>query len=198
MRFTFLCTMLLILTWLLSGCEKIELPDADDGGNSGAVVPEMPDEDADFLTVSEAMSAADDDYIVVQGYIVGYVDGTTISEKSVVLAVPTDKPNTNMLIADSPDETNLAQMMPIGLPESKAGVYVRSELNLYDNPTLLHKCIRIQGFVETYFRRIGIKAPSAYWLVSEGEEEEEETPMPTDSCATPGISHDAELIEGGR
>lgn len=52
-----------------------------------------------------------------------------------VLDVPTDKPNTNMLIVDSPDETNLVQMMPIGLPESKAGVYVRAELNLYNKLT---------------------------------------------------------------
>lgn len=197
MRFSFLCTLLFIFTWFMSGCEKIELPDADEGGNSGEVVPEFPDEDADFLTVSEAMSVADDDYIVVQGYIVGYVSGTTISEKSVVLGVPTDKPNTNMLIADSPDETNLALMMPIGLPEKDAGIYIRAELNLYDNPTFLHRCIRIQGFAKTYFRRIGIKEPSAYWLVRE-DEEEEETPLPTDSIATPGISHDAELIEGGR
>lgn len=197
MRFRFLIILFLSFMWLMSGCEKIELPSADEDENAEVLPPTLPEEDADVLNVSQALMAAVDDYIVVQGYIVGYVDGTSISEKNVVLGLPTDKPNTNMLIADSPDETNLSLMMPIGLPESYGGMQIRDDLNLFENPSLLHSEVRIQGFVTTYFRRMGIKKPSAYWVVKL-EEGEVPLPSPADTLDTPGISHEESLIEGGR
>lgn len=197
MRFRFLIALFLLAAWLMSGCEKIELPSAEEEEETEVLPPTLPEEDTDVLSVSQALSAEVDDYISVQGYIVGYVDGTSISEKNVVLGLPSDRPNTNMLIADSPDETNFSLMMPIGLPETYGGVQMRAELNLFENPSLLHSEVRIEGLVSTYFRRMGIKKPSAYWVVKR-EEGEEPLPSPSDTLKTPGINDEESLIEGGR
>ena len=106
----------------MSACEKIELPQADYDGNVDEEIPLPPDNDEEILTVLQALAADEGDYVMVRGYIIGYINGTSLSEKNVVLGLPTEKPNTNMLIADSPDETDLAKMMPVGLPESYSGM----------------------------------------------------------------------------
>lgn len=182
---------------LMSACEKIELPQADNDGNVDEEIPLPPDNDEEILTVLQALAADEGDYVMMRGYIIGYINGTSLSEKNVVLGLPTEKPNTNMLIADSPDETDLAKMMPVGLPESYSGMQVREDLNLFDNPSFLHRQILIQGFIATYFRRMGFKRPSAYWLL-EAEEIPDENPHPKDTFPTPGFSHEESLVEGGR
>lgn len=155
---------------LAFSCQKIELPDgtADDstqnaaGGGNGAS-PSLDTSNA--LTVTEAMQrAADGSEVVIKGYIVGY---TTTSMNNVVFSIPDDKPNTNMLLSDNPDEYDELCCLPVELPTT--GRNLRGLLNLYDHPEYFNQYIAIQGKLTTYFRVNGLKSPTAFAFISPPE-----------------------------
>ena len=155
---------------LAFSCQKIELPDgtADDstqnaaGGGNGAS-PSLDTSNA--LTVTEAMQrAADGSEVVIKGYIVGY---TTTSMNNVVFSIPDDKPNTNMLLSDNPDEYDELCCLPVELPTT--GRNLRGQLNLYDHPEYFNQYIAIQGKLTTYFRVVGLKSPTAFAFIAPPE-----------------------------
>ena len=155
---------------LAFSCQKIELPDgtADDstqnaaGGGNGAS-PSLDTSNA--LTVTEAMQrAADGSEVVIKGYIVGY---TTTSMNNVVFSIPDDKPNTNMLLSDNPDEYDELCCLPVELPTT--GRNLRGLLNLYDHPEYFNQYIAIQGMLTTYFRVVGLKSPTAFAFIAPPE-----------------------------
>ena len=155
---------------LAFSCQKIELPDgtADDstqnaaGGGNGAS-PSLDTSHA--ITVTEAMQrAADGSEVVIKGYIVGY---TTTSMNNVVFSIPDDKPNTNMLLSDNPDEYDELCCLPVELPTT--GRNLRSLLNLYDHPEYFNQYIAIQGKLTTYFRVVGLKSPTAFAFIAPPE-----------------------------
>lgn len=155
---------------LAFSCQKIELPDgtADDstqnaaGGGNGAS-PSLDTSNA--LTVGEAMQrAADGSEVVIKGYIVGY---TTTSMNNVVFSIPDDKPNTNMLLSDNPDEYDELCCLPVELPTT--GRNLRGQLNLYDHPEYFNQYIAIQGMLTTYFRVVGLKSPTAFAFIAPPE-----------------------------
>ena len=206
---------------LAFSCQKIELPDgtADDstqnaaGGGNGAS-PSLDTSKA--LTVTEAMQrAADGSEVVIKGYIVGY---TTTSMNNVVFSIPDDKPNTNMLLSDNPDEYDELCCLPVELPTT--GRNLRGLLNLYDHPEYFNQYIAIQGKLTTYFRVNGLKSPTAFAFIappenssgdnesggeeeeddkgqggSDGEEEKPDNP-PTDGKNYPQISDSLTIIAG--
>ena len=207
---------------LAFSCQKIELPDgtADDstqnaaGGGNGAS-PSLDTSNA--LTVTEAMQrAADGSEVVIKGYIVGY---TTTSMNNVVFSIPDDKPNTNMLLSDTPDEFADLCCLPVELPTT--GRNLRGLLNLYDHPEYFNQYIAIQGKLTTYFRVVGLKSPTAFAFIappensggdnesgggdeeegdkgqggSDGEEEKPDNP-PTDGKNYPQISDSLTIIAG--
>ena len=206
---------------LAFSCQKIELPDgtADDstqnaaGGGNGAS-PSLDTSKA--LTVTEAMQrAADGSEVVIKGYIVGY---TTTSMNNVVFSIPDDKPNTNMLLSDNPDEYDELCCLPVELPTT--GRNLRGLLNLYDHPEYFNQYIAIQGKLTTYFRVVGLKSPTAFAFLappenssgdnesggeeeeddkgqggSDGEEEKPDNP-PTDGKNYPQISDSLTIIAG--
>ena len=155
---------------LAFSCQKIELPDgtADDstqnaagGGDSSA--PSLDTNHA--ITVTEAMQrAADGSEVVIKGYIVGY---TTTSMNNVVFSIPDDKPNTNMLLSDNPDEYDELCCLPVELPTT--GRNLRGLLNLYDHPEYFNQYIAIQGKLTTYFRVVGLKSPTAFAFIAPPE-----------------------------
>ena len=172
---------------LAFSCQKIELPDgtADDsaqnaaGGGNGAS-PSLDTSNA--LTVGEAMQrTADGSEVVIKGYIVGY---TTSSMNYPSFSVPDDKPNTNMLLSDTPDEFDELCCLPVELPTT--GRNLRGQLNLYDHPEYFNQYIAIQGKLSTYFRVVGLKSPTAFAFIAppensgggnesgDGEEEEDD------------------------
>ena len=206
---------------LAFSCQKIELPDgtADDstqnaagGGDSSA--PSLDTSHA--ITVTEAMQrAADGSEVVIKGYIVGY---TTTSMNNVVFSIPDDKPNTNMLLSDNPDEYDELCCLPVELPTT--GRNLRGLLNLYDHPEYFNQYIAIQGKLTTYFRVVGLKSPTAFAFIappenssgdnesggeeeeddkgqggSDGEEEKPDNP-PTDGKNYPQISDSLTIIAG--
>ena len=155
---------------LAFSCQKIELPDgtADDstqnaaGGGNGAS-PSLDTSNA--LTVGEAMQrTADGSEVVIKGYIVGY---TTNSMSNASFSIPDDKPNTNMLLSDTPDEDDYLYCLPVELPTT--GRNLRGLLNLYDHPEYFNQYIAIQGKLTTYFRVVGLKSPTAFAFIAPPE-----------------------------
>lgn len=175
-RYAFLlCGLLCLLLSGLSACGKIELPETDSGQNTkppqggdqsgddngGGDNNQGTETQGDTMSVAAMLSRASvDDWVRVKGYIVGYVAGTTLSKAR--FECPPSAPNTNMLIADTPAETDVARCIPI-LLDAKDGS--REELNLYDNPELLGCAIVIEGAVATYFGTKGIKKMEYYRLL---------------------------------
>lgn len=104
------------------------------------------------LTVAQAQSGSGNNY--VKGYIVGYVDKTSLAEGS-VFGIPSSA-ETEVLLADSPDETDPANVLPVQLPVGD----VRTALELYANPGNLKKEVLLYGSLETYFGTIGMKSTS--------------------------------------
>ena len=155
---------------LAFSCQKIELPDSTTdedkqsaaGGGNGAS-PSLDTSNA--LTVAEAMQrTADGSEVVIKGYIVGY---TTSSMNYPSFSTPNDKPNTNMLLSDTPDEFDELCCLPVELPTT--GRNLRGLLNLYDHPEYFNQYIAIQGKLTTYFRVVGLKSPTAFAFIAPPE-----------------------------
>ena len=155
---------------LVFSCQKIELPDSTTdentqsaaGGGNGAS-PSLDTSNA--LTVGEAMlMAADGSEVIIKGYIVGY---TTTSMNRPTFSIPDDKPNTNMLLSDNPDEYDELCCLPVELPTT--GRNLRGLLNLYDHPEYFNQYIAIQGKLTTYFRVVGLKSPTAFAFITPPE-----------------------------
>lgn len=201
-----LCTLALFLLLLCAGltaCEKLELPtdkekeETDKGGdkdtgkdNGGGTV-----DPGAILRVSELKS--DDvpvgEEVWVKGYIVGYVpknktmSGTVFSAEGAV--------ETNLVLADSPDETAHAACAPMQL---KANSEVRLDLNLADYPDNLGRLVYLYGIKTTYYKSIGLKPVIDYnWENPDGETEDDgggnkDPEKPSDpSASDPVINYDA-------
>lgn len=205
---------------LVFSCQKIELPDsttdedkqsAAGGGNDTSSAPDM----SNALTVGEAMlMAADGSEVVIKGYIAGYV---TTSMNYPLFSIPDDKPNTNMLLSDNPNEYDETCCLPVELPTT--GRNLRGLLNLYDHPEYFNQYIAIQGTLTTYFRVVGLKSPTAFAFIAppensgggnesgggdeeeddegqgDGEEEKPDAPQ-TDGKNYPQISDSLTIIAG--
>ena len=207
---------------LAFSCQKIELPDSTTdedkqsaaGGGNGAS-PYLDTSNA--LTVGEAMlMAADGSEVVIKGYIVGYV---TTSMNYPLFSIPDDKPNTNMLLSDNPDEYDELCCLPVELPTTEKNM--RGLLNLYDHPEYFNQYIAIKGTLTTYFRVVGLKSPTAFAFITppgnngggnesgdgdgdeedkpgdggDGEEEKPDDPQ-TDGKNYPQISDSLTIIAG--
>ena len=96
----------------------------------------------------------------VEGYIVGSVDGMTLSTNAVFGTATSTK--TNILISDNPNATSVNECIPVQLP---AGA-VRDALNLVDNPTNLGKKVKMNGSIEKYFGAPGFKSVKEFEFVN--------------------------------
>lgn len=92
----------------------------------------------------------------VQAYIVGWIEGQKIAEGAQFNGTSTVA--SNLLIADTPDETDVNKCMPVQLPAGD----VRSALNLVDNPGNYKKQVKLYGSIEKYFGVAGLKSVSEY------------------------------------
>ena len=113
----------------------------------------------EILTVSQALAAFANNQtgkISIKGYIVGAIDGKSISENAIFSASVTTK--TNIMIAENADETDINKCIPVQLPSGN----IRNELNLADNSGHYKKEVILEGSLEKYFGVAGIKTPTAY------------------------------------
>ena len=150
--------------------------------------PEVPDTD-ESLTVAQAIAQYDAGQaqpgIRVKGYIVGYVEGMNM-DGATFGASGDAVSNTNLMIADRADETDVEKCLVIQLPSGD----VRSALNLKDHPENLGKEVTLLGSLEKYFGTYGLKSVSEYTLDGEGggtEEPEEKVTFTQVTTVSDGV-----------
>ena len=98
-------------------------------------------------SVSQSISNQNNSAKTVQGYVVGQPTATTT-------VVTSNYPNDYALaLADSPTETNTANMVYVQIPTS-----YRSQFGLKTNPTLKGQSIKVTGSLAAYFSHAGLKA----------------------------------------
>ena len=104
--------------------------------------------------VTAALAAASGTGVYVKGFIVGYIDGKSINDAKFTSAENAESVPTNLILAASANETDIAKCMPIQLP---AGA-VRTALNLKENSGNLKKEVTLYGNIEKYFSVTGLKS----------------------------------------
>ena len=117
--------------------------------------PETPAETKEY-TVTEALAAYVDGQqipAVVKGYIVGAMNSTGYVPEFGSTTV-----NTNILLSDNADETDVTNCIIVQLPKGS----IRNELNLVDHSDYYKKEIKITGSIEKYFQQAGLKNPTAF------------------------------------
>ena len=93
----------------------------------------------------------------VSGYIVGYIPDKYLD--GALFAVPATSA-TNILLADTPTETDYNKCVPVQLPSGS----LRSALNLMDNPSNLGQLCSVYGDLTAYFGAAGVKNTADYKL----------------------------------
>lgn len=120
-------------------------------GDSGGEDPQASTKE-NPLTVAQAKTTNGKNY--VKGYIVGWVDGASIASGS-HFDVP-GQAETEVLLADSPNETDPANTLPIQLPVGE----VMNAAELHAHPELLKQQVTFYGSLERYFGTAGMKGTS--------------------------------------
>ena len=154
-------------------------------GKVDVIEPEVPTE----YTVTEAIAAYTGiaKPAIVKGYIVGTVNGMVYTEDCVFSGTAESK--INLLLADTPDETDYNNCMPVQLPSGA----VRDALNLVDNPGNYKKLVTLTGSLEKYFSVAGLKSVSKY-SIDGVTPDQPETP---DTPDTPSIPTEGNILENG-
>ncbi len=148
-------TLLAVFTF--SSCSDVPAPydilgEGEGPGLTGGGTKEDP------YNIETAQKKQDGSIAWVQGYIVGCVDG---EGKAIATESKFEAPFTiasNILIADTPNETNYKNCIPVQLV---GGSDVRTALNLKDNAGNLGKVVMIYGSLEKYFGVAGLKSATA-------------------------------------
>lgn len=133
----------------LQGAEKSETveptPEPTPGANDGT--------EAKPYTVAEAIALNNPGTpAFVKGYIVGAANGSMSKLETSNFTI-----ETNMLIADTPNETDATQIIPVQLPSGS----IRTDWNLKDHPENYQKQVIIEGKLEAYFLQPGLKSPTS-------------------------------------
>ena len=122
----------------------------------------------------------------VTGYIVGSVDGKSITENAVFSASTATA--SNVLISDNPAATSIDECIPVQLPSGA----VRSALNLVDNPCNLGKLVKLNGSIEKYFGVAGFKTVTEYEIEGGGSSGDD-TPVSSDPVTVVNEGFDSAL-----
>ena len=132
------------------------------GGNGGGTTPSTPGNPAGEGTqaspynIAKVISLNNPGTVsYVEGYIVGWVDGASI-QTGAHFGVPSTSAS-NILLADSPTETDINNCVPLQLVN---GTDIRKAVNLMDNPGNLGKKLVVEGSLEKYFGVAGVKSPT--------------------------------------
>ena len=152
-----LYTMLVALmtAFTFTSCEDVPAPyDIPNGGNGGGSSEMAGNGTAENpYTVEDIKSSgATGSNVYVKAYIVGFVPGKAMDEAK--FTAEGCEATSNVLIAASPDETSVDNVMPVQLPVGA----VRDAINLKDNPANLKQEVVLCGNIEAYFGKTGLKA----------------------------------------
>lgn len=110
------------------------------------------------ITVGDAI-ANNSGTATVEGYIVAYTTGTNSYDFSEPFAN-----DYNFAMADSPTETNPANIMPVQLATG-----FRAQFGLMTNPGNIGKKVRVTGSLMAYYSVPALKAPTAMEFVDGGD-----------------------------
>lgn len=170
--------LLILVTLLVSTCQKVSPPQVTPP-HGDTHIPLPPDSisynyrdgtagrgylPADFAVGGPLSTYLYDNHITltdvwVEGYIVGYVNGNTMT-KTILAA---GEKETNIILANTADETNVTRLLPIQLSNSTVACQsVRKALNLKQHPENLYRKIKIHGEVSTYMSVWGLKNADDY------------------------------------
>ncbi len=116
---------------------------------------------AEMISVAEAI-ANNSGIATVEGYIVGITKSGGGGKASYSHSAPFTM-DTNIAIADSPNETNPSKILPVQLPSGS----IRTELNLKEHPENLGKKIQITGTLGAYFSVPGLLNSKGYSFITE-------------------------------
>ncbi|WP_338470900.1 endonuclease [Niallia sp. XMNu-256] len=126
-------------------------------------------------SVSQAMNNQNNSIKTIQGYVVGQ----PISTSTVITS---NFPNNYALaLADSPTETNTANMIYVQIPSS-----FRSAYGLNSNPSLMGKKLKVTGTLTAYFSHVGLKNSSAFELQEGQTTNPKPEPQPDPAPSTSG------------
>lgn len=145
----------LMTAFTFTSCEDVPAPyDIPNGGNGGGSSDMAGNGTAENpYTVEDIKSSgATGSNVYVKAYIVGFVPGKAIDEAK--FTAEGCEATSNVLIAASPDETSVDNVMPVQLPVGA----VRDAINLKDNPANLKQEVVLCGNIEAYFGKTGLKA----------------------------------------
>lgn len=128
-----------------------------DGESDGVDTPSAEGDgtESNPFNVAAAIAAGSGTNVFVKGYIVGWIEGYNIASGAHFNANDVSVVS-NILIANSPNETDVTNCMPVQLPSGA----IRSTVNLQDNASNLKKEIILVGNIERYFSVTGIKGTS--------------------------------------
>lgn len=102
--------------------------------------------------------------VFTKGYIVGFINGNSIN-KAIFGAIECTV-ETNILLADSPDEADYNKCIAVQLSTSSNNTKnVREALNLKNHPENIGKCVMLFGNVEKYMGQMGIKNTRYYEFI---------------------------------
>lgn len=145
----------LMTAFTFTSCEDVPAPyDIPNGGNGGGSSDMAGNGTAENpYTVEDIKgSGATGSNVYVKAYIVGFVPGKAMDEAK--FTAEGCEATSNVLIAASPDETSVDNVMPVQLPVGA----VRDAINLKDNPANLKQEVVLCGNIEAYFGKTGLKA----------------------------------------
>ena len=172
MRFRFFLGLLVLLASVFACTSPLVLPDDEEKkGDSTDVGSVTHPADsvrvvslgtrADPFSVAEAQAIAPVADVWVEGVVTGYVKGT--SAPSSAMFSLTDRNSvsqSNILLADTITD-DYRHCIALRLA---SGSTERDELNLYDNPSVLHQRLKVHGSLTRYLSITGIKDVEEYVL----------------------------------
>ncbi len=143
--------------------EGVTVPGGD-SGNDGSSIPEGDGSEAKPYNPSQVVAMGTDANVPnkwVTGYIVGWIDNssqTYADANNCKFTVPATVA-TNILIADTPNETDFAKCCAVNLPTTNN---IRAAINLVDNPSNLGKAVSVYGTIRKYFAIPGVRDLTDY------------------------------------
>lgn len=109
------------------------------------------------LSIAEGIRLqSEDEYnqVWIRGYIIGYATGNkSINYMDNTITLPSSKAETNIVLADNPEERDCNRVIVVELPKG----HIRSDVNLYDNPSNLHRRLTVIGRMTPYYDLAGCK-----------------------------------------
>lgn len=116
------------------------------------VVDEGDGTEANPYSIAQAISKQGENGKYVKGYIIGAATSGKGGPKLI------ESSKTNIMLAESMDETDVAKMIPVELPKGN----VREALNLVQHPENKGKLVAVKGDLTAYFSAPGLKNVKVY------------------------------------